>query len=55
MVDYALKAGVRGWVRNSLDGSVEAILADHADAVGIAEWPVPRQADFPFLYTVIQH
>lgn len=33
MVEYARNTGVRGWVRNRLDGSVEAVVAGDTDAV----------------------
>jgi len=35
----AAQRGVRGWVRNRSDGSVEALFAGEADAVeGLAAW-----------------
>lgn len=39
MVEQARRLGVRGWVRNRRDGSVEAIVAGPAEAVeDIVRW-----------------
>jgi acylphosphatase len=39
MADEARRLGVRGWVRNKRDGSVEAIAAGDAQAVDrLVEW-----------------
>ena len=39
MVDQATRLGVRGWVRNRRDGSVEAIVAGAPEAVKqMIEW-----------------
>jgi acylphosphatase len=39
MVEAARRLGVRGWVRNRRDGSVEAIVAGEAEAVAqIVAW-----------------
>jgi acylphosphatase len=46
----AARAGVRGWVRNRLDGSVEAVLQGEASAVErVVQWarrgPSPARVD----------
>ena len=39
MVEEARRLGVRGWVRNRLDGSVEATVSGSAEAVDrLVEW-----------------
>jgi acylphosphatase len=39
MVEQARRLGLRGWVRNRRDGSVEALVAGEADAVDrILRW-----------------
>ncbi len=39
MRDMALRYGVKGWVRNRDDGSVEALLqGEEAQVVGLLEW-----------------
>jgi acylphosphatase len=52
MIEVAQRVGVRGWVRNRLDGSVEAVVAGEPDLVDLLiKWT--RQGPEPAVVTSV--